>query len=118
MITFNTWKNVPSNFSGVCKIKNLNAIIHYHNGKEHNLNGPAVIVSQTNYWYKEGKLHRLDGPAVQNPFSAEWYKEGRKHRLDGPAVTNSSGKEEYWIEGKELSKEDFESAPEVVNKDI
>ena len=39
-----------------------------------------------------------------------WYDENnRLHRLDGPAVVNSDRTEEYWINGTQLTKKNFEN---------
>ena len=36
-----------------------------------------------------------------------WYKDGRLHRTDGPAFIDFSGYKEWWINGIEYSKEEF-----------
>jgi len=39
-----------------------------------------------------------------------WYDENNKlHRLDGPAVVNSDRTEEYWINGTQLTKKNFDN---------
>jgi hypothetical protein len=39
-----------------------------------------------------------------------WYDENnRLHRLDGPAVVNSDRTEEYWINGTQLTKKNFDN---------
>ncbi len=39
-----------------------------------------------------------------------WYdKIGRQHRLDGPAREFPSGRKEWWIYGKQLKEEQFNS---------
>ena len=39
-----------------------------------------------------------------------WFKHGRKHRLTGPARINIElGTNEYWIEGEQLTQEQFET---------
>lgn len=41
-------------------------------------------------------------------------KEGLLHRTDGPAVEWTNGNVDWYIDGKEFSKEDFDSLPEVI----
>ena len=36
--------------------------------------------------------------------------DGLLHRVDGPAIENSSGLREWWLNGVELSKFEFEQA--------
>ena len=59
----------------------------------HNPYGPAMInvYKNTVYYYIEGKLHRLDGPAI---------------------IYKKIGREEYYINNKYLTKEEFEIHPE------
>jgi len=76
---------------------------------------PAIInSSEENYWYKNGHLHRDHGPAIIKQNSKHWYKNGVLHREDGPAVQSPQIKgfyrepgEEWWINGKQLTKEEF-----------
>lgn len=35
------------------------------------------------------------------------YQNGVKHALDGPAVEYANGNREWWIDGKQYSKEEF-----------
>jgi hypothetical protein len=51
----------------------------------HNENGPAVIIDDTNFWYKNGQLHRIDGPAI------EW----------------KNGDKEYYLNGLEISEKNY-----------
>ena len=61
----------------------------------------------TNIW------HNPHGPAVlfKSGYKEYWI-EDRCHRLDGPAIIHSNGKEFYCINGKSLSKQEFETHPE------
>lgn len=66
----------------------------------------------TYYMNHEGDLHRTDGPAVEyDDGSYSYYINNVRHRIDGPAVMciSSNGKitEGYWIEGTQISKEEF-----------
>jgi len=42
-----------------------------------------------------------------------WYQNGKLHRLDGPAIEYASGNKEWFIEGKELSEEEFNARNNV-----
>lgn len=68
---------------------------------------PAVIgYGGELVWYRDDKRHRdNDQPAVINPKTGlmMWYQEGKLHREGGnPAVITDSGREEYWLNGKQL----------------
>ena len=71
------------------------------------------------YKYDNGDIvyYKKDADIVHNPYGAAvihigGYKayciEGKYHRLDGPAVIYANGKEEYFINNKCLTKEQFE----------
>ena len=64
----------------------------------------------TKVWLKNGKRHQDNGPAVIFPNgSKEWRKNGLLHREDGPAIIYSSyGTKYYYLNGKELQKEEWE----------
>lgn len=55
------------------------------------------------------QLHRLDGPCyVDTERDLTTYRiNGKRHRVDGPAIIEN-GKERYFLNNKELSKEDWE----------
>ena len=36
-----------------------------------------------------------------------WYQNGKLHRLDGPAIEWADGTRQWWINGKQLSEEEF-----------
>ena len=58
-------------------------------------------------------LHNPYGPAIICKDGRKFYIiEGEYHRLDGPAIIWLNGKEEYCINNKLLSKEEFEYHPE------
>lgn len=77
---------------------------------------PARIIrnGEKQYWYKEGKKHRVGLPAfIQQKHSyfmycEEWWENNEKHRIEGPAVIYGDGREEWWINGVQIPKEDFE----------
>ena len=66
-------------------------------------------------YFKKGTwlYHNPYGPAHigKNGYKA-YLIEDKYHRLDGPAIIFSGGEERYWINGKQLSKEKFETHPE------
>lgn len=86
------------------------------NGELHREGGPAIENSNGDYsWYKNGKLHREDGPAFKKVFVGveacgyeAWYLEGQLHRLDGPAFEYDDGNPSWYIDGEELTKEEFD----------
>jgi len=79
------------------------------NGERHRLDGPARICSNgTKFWYQNGLLHRIDGPALEfNCGTRFWYQNDELHRLDGPAKEYAGGYKQWFIEGKELTEEEF-----------
>lgn len=69
-------------------------------------------------WFFNGKRHRVGGPAsidyVGNKF---WYQNGELHNEEGPAATyTDNDPPEYYIKGKELTFEDFNSY--ILNKKL
>jgi len=84
----------------------------YHYDDEGNLHSmfdePAVILeSGEQKWYYKGLLHREEKPAVQIPgYENQYYEMGQKHRMNGPAIESIDG-EEYWINGNQITKEQF-----------
>jgi hypothetical protein len=78
----------------------------------HREDGPAIIDGEGNkYWYWRDKQHR-DGdlPAVEmKDGTLGWFRHGQQHRETGPAVIHPDGREEYWLNGKQLSAEAVES---------
>ena len=98
----------------------------YEDGKLHRVGGPAIIENGDRHyyvkgelrhiiwedgsqaWYENGEAHRLGGPSfIGNDGSEHWQQNGIYHRLGGPAVTDSLGDKLYFINGKELSEENF-----------
>ena len=94
MIEFDSWENVPKNFTGVCVTKDDGDIRYYLDGKLHRLDGPAVErVSGMKHWFVNGVRHRLDGPAMENP--------------------NFPRAKQWWINGSPISKKKFDKSIEV-----
>lgn len=80
------------------------------------------------HWYnKNGELHRSDGPAVQpdidNFYEYElWYYQGKLDRVGGLAKICMGNPacweelDEFWINGKYYTREDYEHIMNVVKK--
>ena len=67
MIEFNYYEDIPTNFTGVCKVTIIGNIYHVKNGEIHNENGPAVIYSDgSKRWYINNLEHREDGPSAEH----------------------------------------------------
>lgn len=82
----------------------------------HRENGPAIeYPNGTKFWFQNDEFHRDDGPAVEwaNGYKA-WYKKGQLHREDGPAREFPNGTKEYWINGTQLTEEEFNDRPTEV----
>lgn len=79
------------------------------NGLYHRENGPAITSCdrKTKAWYINGKLHREDGPAFISDTEKRWYVNGVIHREDGPAIEYQNGDDEWYINGKKFSFEEF-----------
>ena len=62
---------------------------HTHGMRHRNeLLGPAwsKVAEGCHTYYAMGEMHRNLGPAMIMPDSEKWYKNGKLHRADGPAV--------------------------------
>lgn len=81
----------------------------------HRLDGPAIeLVNGSKAWLHNGLCHQTDGPAVEwADGTKKWYRTGRLHREDGPAVKRANGTREYWIDGIELSYNEFITKAEI-----
>jgi len=59
-------------------------------------------------WELDGKLHRLGAPAVIAPNGTwQWRRNGVLHRIDGPAIIMADGSKEYWVDGRHMTKKQF-----------
>ena len=65
------------------------------------------------WYYKKNTniIHNPYGPAHIHKLYKAYYIENEYHRLDGPAIIFSYGQERYYINGKILSKEEFDVHP-------
>lgn len=103
MIEFQSYLDIPENFTGVCKAINSGAIYHMKDGKFHNENGPAIIRSTgAKKWCINNLLHREDGPAIEYSSGAkEW------HYKDKCCGENNDFTIEAWKEKvQELKREE------------
>jgi len=67
----------------------------------------------TVYTDKQGRPHRVGGPAIIHKDGAQiHYKHGAIHCGYGAAVKRADGTEGYYIDGKQLSKEQFTARAE------
>lgn len=72
------------------------------------LDEPTIVwFSGNKYWYKNGKLDRKIGPAIITESSECWYTENKLNRLDGPAIIYTNGSKQYYIEGVNYTKEEY-----------
>lgn len=63
------------------------------------------------YWYSDVDrtiLHRVGGPALDNVECKKYYTNGVLTRTDGPAIEFKNGAVTYAIDGKKLTKEQFD----------
>jgi hypothetical protein len=86
----------------------------YLNGEHHRApddsgaHYPAYISGDTQIWYVGGKRHRVGGPAaIYKIGTKEWLQNGLLHRDDGPAVERYNGEKSYYINGKQLTEQEF-----------
>jgi antitoxin component YwqK of YwqJK toxin-antitoxin module len=85
-------------------------------GKLHREDGPAVISSYVEYYYKNGELHSYnDEPAINfKDGHQEWYKNGLLHRdSDLPAIVSHNGRKEWYQNGQLHRETDL---PASINK--
>jgi hypothetical protein len=55
-------------------------------------------------WKLDGKVHRTDGPAVETLRGEKaWCVHNAWHREDGPAIEFADGSVAWWLNGKQLS---------------
>ena len=104
MIKFESYSDIPKDFTGICKVADSGNIYHLKDGKRHNENGPAIIYkSGTKYWYINNMRHREDGAAVEYANgSKDWYYKDRYYGV------NNDFTNETWIEFIENLKREEE----------
>lgn len=56
----------------------------------------------------KGLPHNENGPAWQHENDKEYFVNGKRHRVDGPAVEHEDGHKEWFINGIEYTKEEFQ----------
>lgn len=94
--------------------KNSDNTAYYKNNQLHREDGPAIEWKNgSKHWYFHGLLHRTDGPAIDlfAPYLGytikKWSINGKWHREDGPAVEWGNGYKEWWIDGQQLTEDQF-----------
>ena len=84
-------------------------LVWLKNGKEHRDGDKPVEIHAdgTLGWWKNGKIHRDgDKPAwISADGTLWWLKNGLRHRITGPAVIHANKKEEFWINGNDITTE-------------
>jgi hypothetical protein len=100
-----------------CYVDEIGTMRHYRDGKKHSCDDePALISAEGDmHWYKDDQLHRdNDLPAIiYASGTKQWMKDGELYRLAGPAIEYAHGPKEYWINDKELTKEEHANHPLV-----
>ena len=78
------------------------------NGLRHREDGGPACISRNKtlkWWYFCGKQHRVNGPAVIYPDGYEsWYLNGKRHRVNGPSVTHTNGSQQWYLHGERQIK--------------
>lgn len=53
-------------------------------------------------------LNRKNGPCIVTTGGyVAWYLDNKRHRIDGPAMIWSDGSEEYFLNDKQYTKEEY-----------
>lgn len=78
-------------------------------GQTHRVHGPAVTQEDgSEFWFQHDLLHRIDGPAVvSSNGTKKWYRNDELHRTDGPAVIWYESTKFWFLDGKQLTEEEF-----------
>jgi hypothetical protein len=93
----------------------------YLHGKRYRIDMPATdkyLIQQM--WFRDGALHGQCSetgtaePAIvltgrDGNVEKHWYENGILHRVDGPAIIYGDGNVEYWINGVQHTKHEYES---------
>jgi len=83
------------------------------------LQGKIIDKFGTEFWYKDGDLHREDGPAVITEDGEEyWFRNNLLHREDGPALIPKEGSKAYYLNDKEIDKEEYLNVLTCPNDDL
>jgi hypothetical protein len=115
----------PHREDGPAIITKSNGEFWFKHGKRHRVDGPACKMRNgRSSYYQDGLLHREDGPAIVDRVAGIefWYSKGKRHRADGPAYIRSDDfgspiASEYWINGKNYSKSEFDKIIQNVGKE-
>ena len=95
-------------------VRVYNDITEWRNkeGRLHREDGPAVeFADGDKLWYKNGQLHREDGPAIEEAIGGTrgWYQSGEYYRRDGPSIERAREYKSWYINGKQLTEQEFNS---------
>lgn len=103
---------------GVLHNENAPALIIHSNAKANPLISSSDLpFKELMAWYHNGKLHREGAPAVEfSDGTKVWFLNGVRHCETGPAIELNLetpeflflGGHQYYINGKMLSREEFE----------
>ena len=53
------------------------------------------------------KLKKFNGEHINSNGTQRWYKDGELHREDGPSIIYTDGSKLWYINGKELTEQQF-----------
>lgn len=84
MIKFESYSDIPKDFTGICKVADSGNIYHLKDGKPHNENGPAFVNKNgSKFWYIDGFKHREDGPAAEySNVQKDWYYKNKRYGVN------------------------------------
>lgn len=124
---FYKYEDVPPKYHG--------GMAWLKDGELHNENSPAIVLNSGSiFWLKNGLLHRdndkpaieyvgdwgtrqeffiygerhrENNPAIIEPCGIHYFKNNEYHNENGPAITMEKTGNIYYLEGKELTEENF-----------
>ena len=103
VIEFQTYLDIPDNFTGICKVADSGNIYHMKGGKAHNESGPAVIWKDgSKIWCMNDLEHREDGPAYEYSNGLKYWNYKGKHYGQNDDFTIETWKEKV----KELKRKE------------
>lgn len=84
-------------------------VIYYKDGMIHREDGPAMECKNGDkFWFHNEVPHRIGGPACEFANGPKmWMVNGVRHREDGPAIENTRTGNKYFLNGKELTEQEY-----------